>query len=309
MTTTETLELNLLDACIEAGVGGLVQRDGDPYTVGLDEEENFTLTRDREPRTPCTTFVQDRWTVVRVGLEELEDEEPEAVETVTVLEFFYNLSVWTFVTPSDSDTQYLFAGIDWDENGRQVARLIHERYISETTLHEDTLALENAWVPVKNGDGTNREADVMVRNLVHQLRTEQGDVTHWLNRYEETAEKLSKATVDFATVNRKINEYADNDNMCSDYERKLFSWNTELSMFRLEGRASRNFTFHVPIRIPVLGNQLMYVSINGEAHGVHSPEQAREYAKEMSHTDILRSLYDTGFVFEVVHDDDEPITY
>jgi len=306
MTTIESPVLDLFDACAEAGEGGLVQREGHTYTVGLDEEGNYTLTSDAQRTAARSTFLQDSWRVERVGLGEFE-EEPEVVETVR--EFFSNLNMWTFVQSEGGGTQFLYTGIDWDENGKEFVGLVHSRYLNDVQLHEDTLQCSNAYEVVTELDGTPRVAEQMVRMLVRQLRSERASSAGFAERYEQTAERLSKVTSDFYTINRKINEYADESGYCSDYERRIFGWNTELLELNLSGREGRHFTFHVPVRIPTLSEATMYVMVSGEQTGIQSPREAKEYVQNMSSQQVLKSLYDTGFHVDFELDTDEEVNY
>ena len=225
--------------------------------------------------------------------------------------FANNVPLWTLVAPDHGLTLYVYTGIDWDSDGQEVIRLFHSRYFHDVELATDTLALPNAYTIVNDDDGNPVECDQLSRQLIRQLRGNRADLERAQERYESTAERLAKAEQDFHTVNMKINEYANETQMCSDYERRIYGWNTDLVHLQLEGRTDRNFTFHVPVRLPALaGDNELFVSIDGREHGIRSPKQAREYVENMSNIEILRNLYSYSNVqLEVVHLPDSEVNY
>jgi hypothetical protein len=309
MTTIETTT-SLIAACQQAGVNGVVRREGHSYVVGQDDSGQWTLSSNNGPAEPVATYVTDNWTVVSTtndGEDLGEIEEP--VETVRDF-FVNNLNPWAFVQTEGGGTTFIFTGVDWDNNGKEVVKLIHSRYLNEVALQEDTLAAANAYEAVME-DGAIRYADNIVRLLVRQLRTERASSEMWAKRYEDRAEKLSKAEQDLHTINRKINDYADSAQMCSDYERRIYGWNTDLvSDFQLEGRPGRDFTFHVPVHIPHLSEEQLWVTVDGRSHGIRSPQQARGYVKLMGTTEILKNLYPNSAIeIEITHDDGTDVNY
>lgn len=305
MTTVENATMDLINAVEMADVKGIITREGTDvnYTVGKDSDGEWTIAADHSPEYPSTLngYMTDNWRVVSYGYEAPDE---------TVMEFFGNLNMWTFVQSHGGHTQFIFTGTDWDENGREVVKLVHSRYLNDVVLEGDTLGATNAYEVVKNDDETPRVADQLVRMLIRQLRSERAGGENALNRLNDVQERLSKVTQDFHTVNRKINEYAYNQGMCSDYERRIFGWNTDLVEMTLTGRPDRNFTFHVPVRVPALGEDTLYVTVDGASTGIRNPREAKEYVSNMSGTQILRSLYDTGFNLEFSTDDTgEEVTY
>ena len=309
MTTIETLgTVNLTDACERAGVNGTIRRLDQNFVVGQDFSGNWTLSRFGGAPERITTYLTDGWTVVST----CNDGEEPTPTPETVRDFFANnVPLWTLVAPDHGRTRYVYTGIDWDSDGQEVIRLFHSRYFHDVELATDTLALPNAYTIVNDDDGNPVECDQLSRQLIRQLRGNRADLERAQERYESTAERLAKAEQDFHTVNMKINEYANETQMCSDYERRIYGWNTDLVHLQLEGRTDRNFTFHVPVRLPALaGDNELFVSIDGREHGIRSPKQAREYVENMSNIEILRNLYSYSNVqLEVVHLPDSEVNY
>lgn len=311
MTTIEAPTVSLITAVETAGIGGQVQRLGDPYTVGKDSQGEWTLTRDGVVHL-LEGLVQDDWTVVSQGEgDEPASEEEETEETQSVREFFHGLNYFTFVRNARSHREWLYVGYDYDAEGNPVVKLIDD-FTQNADITGDRLDAENRWeaVPSEDGNGV-KVADNFTRLLVRNLRGTRNDMEHYATRSDENAEKLNKANQDLRTINAKINEYADEQGMCSDYERRIFGWNTDLiSGFQLEGRPDLNFIFHVPVQIPALaGERQLYVSVNGRDTGIRSPEQARKWVKGMSTNEILRNLYDNGFELEITHNEEKQVTF
>lgn len=183
--------------------------------------------------------------------------------TQTVAEFFNSLRYGTKVRNS-AGAELVWTGRQ-DSDGN--AKLI-DRY-GEVSIA--TLGAENTWETVKDENGNPViESDTFLR-VVNELLRQQA-------RAQTVTKSLRAAESDWQTLNILLNEYADERNMCGEYESKIEEWNSQFSHFGLEGR-KRDYTVHVT----VTATWDFEMTVDGQT----SEEAAQEYVENMSDDEIM----------------------
>lgn len=317
MTTVEgTAEMNLHAAVVVAGDSGTIRRYGDDYTVRLIDNDWY-LER-YGIRESLGTYVTDGWTVVtrsatgqpaNVEVEEqlVNDELPDydSESPTTARQFFHNdVTYWTYVRRSGMSGEYVYYGMEFDEAGHEIIVLVHSRYMSELILTDSELSVTNDWEVILDDDGLAKTADMLSRMALRNLRGTRNEVTALTETVQRLETELYETRSDFWTVNTKINEYADDQSYCSDYERRIFGWNSDFKRMSLKGRPDRQFVFSVPVRVPALSSDPLYVSVEG----CSSPEEAREVVQSYSQSEVLRALVNSGAYIDelsIEHPDSE----
>ena len=113
------------------------------------------------------------------------------------------------------------------------------------------------------------ELTAEVATLTRQLAMRTQDREYWQNKYQS-------AQNDWNTLNEAINEYADEQSMCSSYENKLAEWNDSFSEFSLTGRVKE-------YEVSVTVTSTYYVTVTVEAN---SEDDATDKVNEMDTDDI-----------------------
>lgn len=99
-------------------------------------------------------------------------------------------------------------------------------------------------------------------------------------------ERVTRRDNDFRKLNKFLNEYAESQGMCSDYEDTLQKWNDEFSFYQLDGRERDYF---VPVRIHGLGDfDLGPVTAT-------SCNEAKASVENWGHDQVLQSILDRGY--------------
>lgn len=307
MTTTETNTMDLAQAVLAAGVDGRIARSGDVYTVSQDNDGDWQLTRSQSSfAEPLSTYVTDGWNVLSAAGEESQEEladwekelleqskaapveEPKAVIT-TVAEFFRGIQEWTLV--SDSYATYVFTGWGTDSSGHQVATMIHGRYMTETEWTESNLDndVRDFNLEVVMVDDIPQMADRMVRFAIRHMIGNKQEAEALALTLGETQAKLAEALADFRAVNEHINAYANEMQMCPDYERRIYGWNDggvngqEPLHNKLLGRVKNHYVYVTNSALYPSGDMHVYVE-------ARSPEEAKEKVVAMSGAQILTLL-------------------
>jgi hypothetical protein len=210
----------------------------------------------------------------------------------TVNDFFQSLRQWCII--SDGYSNYIFTGYTHEEDGI-VYTTVNARYMSETKYQGDQLRADASdyglSVVTDNVDG-NRETrmvDRIARYAIRQMLSDRNNRVAAEKRELELEEKLAGALSDFKVVNEHINAYATESGMCSDYERRIYSWNDggvhdqpPLNT-KLYGRIRNHHVF--------VENSTLYA--NGQMHvyiEARSPAEARQAVCDMSGGEILALL-------------------
>lgn len=205
----------------------------------------------------------------------------------TVEAFFNTLTAGQLVTEGEGRNVQVYLGQVWDEIGnRTVPLLFNMRNMLHTrlTVSLDSMNREGVgWREVMEDNGTEYSAipSGVVRVLVRfcetndELRKTQRDL--W-----EANDKLWVQQSDWEMLNAHLNDYAVEQGMCRDYERKLDSWNDTFTSLKLKGRREE---YNVGITLPDLIEGHVWVTVEA-----HSPTEANELVSKMSTAEILRRV-------------------
>lgn len=256
MTTIGMESMTLRGACEAAGVGGVVTRNSVSYTVGRDIG-GLTLRMGDGPNQPLHDFTQDAWTVTT----RVHDEAPAQ----TVREFFGGLRSGTHVVRPRSADVMVWSGIY--ENDGTAPVLFRRDY--GTYLALEMSGEPNDWVACTDGEG-----EPIVEGTLGQRAMR--DVVRGNARHASQNAEIVKLRQDWRTLNDHLNTYADENSMCSDYERRLDTWNESFQLLELEGR-KRDYT----VRIRV--DATYYVDVNVSAS---SEDAARDDAHDLDTSDL-----------------------
>lgn len=254
MTTAAIETFTLAVACERAGVGGVVSRAGIDYQVGRTGGV-FTL-RDHDVYRSITDFVEDGWSVVGSAAK-------------TVREFFNELAPGTHVVRPRSVDVYVWSGIS--QPATQAPVLFRRDYGTSLTL-DASLDEPSDWVVCTN------EADEPIVEGILVQRTMR-DVIRHDERHRVQNEEIVKLRADWRRLNDFLNEYADEQRMCPDYERRLDGWNESFDLLKLEGR-QRDYTARVEV------NVTYYVDVEVRAS---SEDAAREAIDDMYGSDMIEA--------------------
>jgi len=209
----------------------------------------------------------------------------------TVLEFFDSLLSGTYVQLHG--TPYVFNGIE-----EETIKLFTESG-ANTELRADAQN-ENRWekVTLNNGSAKLASPELLAAfRSAEYYRTQRNSLrTSYENQLEQLrAEKRTQRMnfeSDWQMLNDFINEYADEQNMCSDYERRLERWNGSFSEMNLQGR-ERNW--NVQVRITV--DHTFQIRARSE-------EDAKELAEDMDLSTIRAELNNNRYIDYTLDVDD-----
>lgn len=261
MTAMDTQTYDLARAAALAGNGGQVSRSDITYTV-VAENGEFRLRQyeTRRISLPLDDFIRTEWTVVRTG---------EAAPNLTVAQYFAALPSGTHVRRAGSNDTYVWSGRTAGATGEpRRPVLVNMRYGSDTTL--ELTDRDNDWTAVLDESGAPVvESDFTLRMLARLRNTQES--------YERTVEDNNKLRLDWSKLNEFINGYANETNMCSDYERRLDDWNEDFALLKLEGRKR---TFEISVRV----DASYYVTVPVEAT---NEDAAHDAISDMSSYDVM----------------------
>lgn len=144
-------------------------------------------------------------------------------------EFFISLPYGTIVTVGEYGAEFIYTG-DWKYNSDNEIELTVFRTMVKHYVDVDDP--NQVWKVVKDDNG-NRCVDNVTLRALNELRWRTRDAeTARTVLAEETARldaRIEKLRNDFQQLNTLMNEYADQERMCGDYESKLEEWNESLS--------------------------------------------------------------------------------
>lgn len=206
---------------------------------------------------------------------------------VTVGGFFRALKIGQYVTDGQGFNEQVYIGQEWDTIGNVYApRLFNLRSMHHTNLTASTNSInrEDGWREVFEDNGT--ELKVAPEDMVRALQA-YADKTNELSQARQELWKLRdkeyELQSDWDLLNGLLNDYAEEVSFCSDYERRLDSWNEQFKTAKLKGRVSN---YDVAVSIPELSDDQMWVSVRAT-----SPAEANRLASEMTTTEILREVF------------------
>ncbi len=261
---------DLVRAAALAGDGGTVSRSGIDYTVVRENGGELMLRQFETSRPqPLSDFVQDGWAVASA----------EAAAPIIVRDYFLALSPGTHVRREGSHDTYVWSGRTAGDNRAPV--LFSLEYGSEMML--DLPERDNTWAAVRNDDGPV-VADALTIRLMSRVRS----LTIQTAGYEENAAKMR---ADWTFLNERLNEYADEQRMCPDYERRLDTWNEGLQLHQLEGR-KRDYT----VRVAVEATYYIDVTVRASSEDAAHDEVNDAYA-----SDLMEENGDWSMPDEVEH--------
>ena len=228
MTSIETMTIHTLpEACEIAGVGGTVIRNSITYEVGR-VGDTFGLRLAGESASTFTaiggSWAQEGWTVVTRG---------DTAQTVR--EFFGGLASGTHVVRPRSADVYVWSSI-YENDG--AAPVVFRRDYG-TYLALDMSGEPNDWVVCTNGADEPIVADILTQRTMR-------DVVRGNQRHAAQNAEIVKLRQDWRRLNDFLNEYANEQRMCPDYERRLENWNESFELLELEGR-KRDFEVRVRV--------------------------------------------------------------
>jgi hypothetical protein len=114
-----------------------------------------------------------------------------------------------------------------------------------------------------------------------------GNARHAANNVE-----IARLRQDWRQLNEFLNEYADKNSMCSDYERQLNDWNEGFELLELEGRKR---IYRVRVRVQTTH----YVDVDVEAT---TEDAAIEEINDMYASDIMNDNGDWSDYSDIDHD-------
>lgn len=251
------------DAIALAGNGGVVRRAGADYTVKeLVEEGNPPKYFLNE--YPVAMFQEDGWQVIKKA------------ETVSAATFFDNLAIGRVVSYLGNSKKYVYTGRSARDGVHQVALVsIREPLVVWLTL--DELTKENSWVSM---DYSVEDPAPYVAIVSLTKGNEHRD-----RELERVNDELRDLRTDFKVLNNALNEYADDEGMCSGYEDTLDEWNSLFRRVKLIGR-ERDWEVAVTIN----DSHTLYYSPVKAA----SAEEAAKIVDDMSTREIVERLCDMG---------------
>src|SRR4029077_7803622 len=85
----------------------------------------------------------------------------------------------------------------------------------------------------------------VIKNRAAKEELDRQTISRLEARLLDKESKIEEQQADWTKLNDHLNEYADNNTMCSDYERQLSDWNEDYSTLKLLGR-------EIEYRVPVL---------------------------------------------------------
>ena len=274
--TTSIETFSLSQACQVAGIGGVVSRNGASYTVGRAENGELGLRHSGEERgifAPANDrWVQDNWTVVsRV----------QDAPAQTVREFFGGLAAGSHVVRPRSVDVYVWSGIFTPaENNPVVFNRTHGTW-SGIEMGDQP----SDWVICTDDEDRPIIADALTQRAMR-------DVYRAHVRHVAQNDEIVKLRSDWNKLNVFLNEYADKQGMCPDYERQLDDWNGSFDLLKLEGRKR---TYRARVRIQTTH----YVDVDVQAS---SEDAAIDEINDMYASDIMNENGDWSDYSDIDHD-------
>lgn len=211
------------------------------------------------------------------------------VETVT--EFFAGLIHGTYVSSGANVLIYVGNVYDTVANA-YVPRVLNPEHfqITDLTASRNTPNREDGWKVVYNDDSDEdpRVADSYSLRIFREFCQRSAKLVETINKLHTEQAKNLDLNDDWCSLNTLLNEYADKERMCGDYERQLNTWNESLSVLQLEGR-HRNWT--VGVVNPELWDGTAWITVNAT-----SPAAADKIAEELSTFELLQKVIEADSV-------------
>jgi hypothetical protein len=275
MTTIGIETMSLTAACESAGIGGVVSRNSVSYEVGLASIGVIGLRLNGERGMFAEigdNWAQDDWTVVSRA---------EEAAAQTVREFFAAVPAGTHVVRPRSADTYVWSGIFTAAENNPV--VFSRDYGTWTAVELGDNA--NDWVVCTDGDDEPIVEGILSQRTMRDVI--RGNARHAANNVE-----IARLRQDWRQLNEFLNEYADKNSMCSDYERQLNDWNEGFELLELEGRKR---IYRVRVRVQTTH----YVDVDVEAT---TEDAAIEEINDMYASDIMNDNGDWSDYSDIDHD-------
>lgn len=213
----------------------------------------------------------------------------------TARDVFSSLAVGTKLMNRNGYSVYVFLGTRWVDNASAYGPSVVETRTFAFTVHSSEEMLDGPWEAMGYHVMTQYDAEGIevsvclgedVARAYCRLYDQQMLKVEAEKEASEANSKVWQLELDWAMLNKKINAYADETDMCYDYERRLELWNNDFRVAKLEGRPK---DWAVGVKIPALSEDVFYVEIEAT-----SPSKANELVAEMSVEELLENAYKAG---------------
>ncbi|MBX3327837.1 MAG: hypothetical protein KF682_18240, partial [Nitrospira sp.] len=153
-----------------------------------------------------------------------------STEYDSLRDFFANLAFGTLVTTGQYGAEFIYTGM-WKHNSHNEIELIVRR---TTEAHcVDVTDTNQVWRILLDDNGVERKVDQDTVRALDQLHYSRRATDYAHKTLAEETEKLDARIAllrsDFQKLNTFLNEYAEQERYCGEYEDKLEEWNSELS--------------------------------------------------------------------------------
>ena len=214
-----------------------------------------------------------------------------STETQTIGDFFNDLRHGTYV--SSYGNVHIYVGTTWNDDTRSyVPRVLNPRDFAVTKVsaldHSNAAFGSNIWEIIDDGDGNPMVADSYMRRIAREFCDRSLRLTTQLTKVISLESQILDLQDDWHTLNTFLNEYADEQQMCSDYERRLDTWNKDLHKLQLEGRY-RDWT--VGVVCQELWDGTAYITVRAS-----SPAQADRIAESLSTEELIKKVVEADSV-------------
>lgn len=203
-------------------------------------------------------------------------------EEQTVQDFFNSIERGTYV--SCGYNALVYVGEIYDSiTDRYVPRVFnpYNFVVMDMSGSLDSLNRDNWKVLYENdGDENPRVVSAEVLRVYYEFCLNWQKLGVLNKKVHQLETKNLDLQDDWMTLNAHLNEYAENNQMCSDYERQLDTWNDTFSNMKLLGRPQ---DWSVGVVCPELWDGQAWISVRAS-----SPGQANEMVTKMSTDELLR---------------------
>lgn len=215
----------------------------------------------------------------------------------TYLDFFRNLERYTVFSTLGRAGEGEYVFFDWEssDSGEPVAVFHDMTWGDRIAWDTSTLnaPVDSRWVVLKNDGDDPKKLDRFTIRLLNDKRRATSYENELQQRATSAENRCGRVETDFRTLNEKINDYATEQQMCRDYERRISGWNEDLSVMKLVGRKQ---TWWVPVMIAALSDSPFALQITE----CHSAEEAKERVEQMNTGAIIRNLTEQGYHFDSI---------
>ena len=211
----------------------------------------------------------------------------EAVESkVTVLEFFSSMIHGAKIFSNSETDQYLiFVNFDWQDGEYKFVNLVSPKWATLTKVPAND---ENRWETRFDDEGDVlivSDAERTLATAILNLRDMGIE-----NAKELDAKRVESETLrsDFVKLNEHLIGYANENQMCSDFEARLWQWNNDFEMMKLYGR-KRDTSVAITVGD---STEAMWIAVEAR-----TPEEAKIIVSNMERRDIIQKLLNDGSGF------------